>query len=52
MESYNRSSHAVYRCERHFVWAPQYRRHVLVKELKLRLKEMGAAVYLSLAIKR
>ena len=40
MEAYNRSSHAVYRCEYHFVWVPKYRYHVLVKEVKPRLKEI------------
>ena len=30
MEDYNRSSHAVYRCEYHFVWVPKYRYQVLV----------------------
>src|SRR5208282_652654 len=40
MEAYNRSSHAVYRCEYHFVWVPKYRYHVLVKEVKPRLQEI------------
>jgi len=40
MEGYNRSSHAVYRCEYHFVWVPKYRYQVLVKETKSRLKEI------------
>jgi putative transposase len=40
MEGYNRSSHAVYRCEYHFVWVPKYRYHVLVKDVKPRLKEI------------
>ena len=40
MEAYSRSSHAVYRCEYHFVWVPKYRYHVLVKEIKPRLKEI------------
>lgn len=40
MEGYNRSSHAVYRCEYHFVWLPKYRYHVLVKEVKPQLKEI------------
>jgi putative transposase len=31
---------AVYRCEYHFVWVPKYRCHVLVKEVKPRLKEI------------
>ena len=31
---------AVYRCEYHFVWVPKYRYHVLVKEVKPRLKEI------------
>lgn len=38
MEGYNKSSYAVYRCEYHFVWVPKYRYHVLVKEVKPRLK--------------
>jgi putative transposase len=37
MEEYNKSSHAIYRCEYHFVWVPKYRYHVLVKEIKPRL---------------
>jgi len=40
MEGYSRSSHAVYRCEYHFVWVPKYRYHVLVKDVKPRLKEI------------
>ena len=40
MEEYNKSSHAIYRCEYHFVWVPKYRYHVLVKEIKPRLKEL------------
>ena len=40
MEDYNKSSHASYRCEYHFVWVPKYRYHVLVKEIKPRLKEV------------
>jgi putative transposase len=40
MEGYNRSSHAVYRCEYHFVWIPKYRYQVLVKDVKPRLKEI------------
>ena len=40
MEAYNKSSHAIYRCEYHFVWVPKYRYHVLVKEIKPRLKEL------------
>lgn len=40
MEGYNRSSHAVYRCEYHFIWVPKYRYHVLVKDVKPRLKEI------------
>jgi putative transposase len=39
MEGY-RSSHAKYRCEYHFVWVPKYRYHVLVQEIKPRLKEI------------
>jgi putative transposase len=42
MEEYNKSSHAIYRCEYHFVWVPKYRYHVLVKEIKPRLKELLA----------
>jgi len=40
LEEYNKSSHAIYRCEYHFVWVPKYRYHVLVKEIKPRLKEV------------
>ena len=40
MEDYEKSSHAVYRCEYHFVWVPKYRYHVLVKDLKPRLREI------------
>ena len=40
MEEYNKSSHAIYRYEYHFVWVPKYRYHVLVKEIKPRLKEL------------
>jgi hypothetical protein len=40
MEGYRKSSHAVYRCEYHFVWIPKYRYQVLVKEVKSRLKEI------------
>ena len=38
MEGYQKSSHAVYRCEYHFVWVPKYRYQVLVNEVKTRLK--------------
>ncbi len=40
MEGYNKSSHAAYRCEYHFVWVPKYRYHVLIKQIKPRLKEI------------
>jgi putative transposase len=40
MEGYRKSSHAVYRCEYHFVWIPKYRYQILVKEIKSRLKEL------------
>ena len=40
MEGYNKSSHAVYRCEYHFVWVAKYRYHVLVKEVKPGLKQI------------
>jgi len=40
MEGYRKSSHAVYRCEYHFVWIPKYRYRVLVKDIKNRLKEI------------
>ena len=40
MEGYKKSSHAVYRCEYHFVWVPKYRYQVLVKEVKPRLKDI------------
>ncbi len=39
MEGYNRSSHAVYRCEYHFVWVSKYRYDLLLIEVKPRLKE-------------
>jgi putative transposase len=42
MEGYSKSSHAVYRCEYHFVWVPKYRYHILIKEVKPRLKEILA----------
>jgi putative transposase len=32
MEGYRKSSHAVHRCEYHFVWVPKYRYQVLVCE--------------------
>ena len=40
MEGFNRSSHAVYRCEYHFVWVPKYRYQILVNDVKKRLKEI------------
>ena len=40
MDGYSKSSHATYRCEYHFVWVPKYRYHVLVKEIKPRLREI------------
>jgi putative transposase len=40
MEGYNKSSHAVYRCEYHFVWVPKYRYQVLIKDVKSRLKDI------------
>lgn len=40
MEGYSKSSHAIYRCEYHFVWVPKYRYHILIKEVKPRLKEL------------
>ena len=40
MEGYSKSSHAIYRCEYHFIWVPKYRYHILVKEVKPRLKEI------------
>ena len=40
MEGYSKSSHAIYRCEYHFVWVPKYRYHILIKEVKPRLKEI------------
>ena len=42
MEGYRKSSHAVYRCEYHFVWVPKYSYHVLVNEIKPRLKAILA----------
>jgi len=40
MEGYQKSSHATYRCEYHFVWVPKYRYQVLVKEIKPRLRQI------------
>lgn len=40
MEGYRKSSHAVYRCEYHFLWIPKYRYQILVKEVKPRLKDI------------
>ena len=40
MEGYRKSSHAVHRCEYHFVWVPKYRYQVLVKDIKPLLKEI------------
>ena len=40
MEGYRKSSHAVYRCEYHFVWVPKYRYQILVKDIKTRLKDI------------
>jgi len=40
MEGYRKPSHAVYRCEYHFVWIPKYRYQVLIKEIKSRLKQI------------
>jgi len=40
MEGDQKSSHAIYRCEYHFVWIPKYRYQVLVDEIKTRLKEI------------
>jgi len=40
MEGYRKSSHAIYRCEYHFVWVPKYRYQILVKEVKPRLREI------------
>ncbi len=40
MDGYEKSSHAVYRCEYHFIWVPKYRYQVLVQEIKSRLKEI------------
>jgi len=40
MEGYQKSSHAVYRCEYHFVWVPKYRYQVLVREVNPRLREI------------
>ena len=42
MQGYRKSSHSIYRCEYHFVWIPKYRCQVLVKEVKLRLKDILA----------
>lgn len=40
MENYNNSSHTIYRCEYHFVWVPKYRYHILLKDIKKRLKDI------------
>ena len=40
MEDYSKSLHAIYRCEYHFIWVPKYRYHVLVNDIKPRLKEI------------
>jgi putative transposase len=40
MAGYSRSSHAEYRCEYPFIWVPKYRYHVLVQEIKPRLREI------------
>lgn len=40
MDGYRKSSHATYRCEYHFVWVPKYRYHVLIKDIKPRLKKI------------
>ena len=40
MDGYSRSSHAVYRCEYHFVWVPKYRYQILVEDIKTRLREI------------
>jgi len=40
MKGYQKSAHAVYRCEYHFVWVPKYRYKVLVKEVRERLREV------------
>ena len=38
--NYNNSSHTIYRCEYHFVWVPKYRYHILLKDIKKRLKDI------------
>lgn len=40
MDGCSKSSHATYRREYHFVWVPKYRYHVLVKQIKPRLREI------------
>ena len=52
MEGYQKSSHAVYRCEYHFVWVPKYRYQVLVNEIKTRLKAIltGLCEWLDITI--
>jgi len=37
---YNKSPHATYRCEYHFVWVPKYRYKILVEDVKPVLKEI------------
>ena len=40
MRGLQESTHAVYRCEYHFVWVPKYRYKIIIKEIKERLREM------------
>jgi putative transposase len=40
MEGYRKSSHAIYRCEYHFVWVPKYRYQILINDVKPRLKDI------------
>ena len=40
MDNYRKTSHAVYRCDYHFVWIPKYRFSLLEGELKQDLKEI------------
>ena len=37
---YQKSSHATYRCEYHFIWVPKYRYKVFVEEVKPVLREI------------
>ena len=40
MTQLRRTRHAIYELKYHFVWVPKYRRKVLNKEIKEKLKEI------------